>query len=140
MALGVADPRMNRWFLFVVRLVVATTWFYQGLWLKVVLADPQQLAVVRSVGGPFTPLFFLRLIGIGETLIGVAVLAALWPRSIAAVQVALVVAMNTLGILFGGGAIERPIGLIVRNLPFLVCVMLLGIYRPDVASTRIIRA
>ena len=126
MDLGVADTRMNRWFLFVVRLVVATTWFYQGLWLKVVLADPQQLAIVRSAGGPLTPLFFLRLIGIGETLIGVAVLAAIWPRSIAAVQVALVVAMNTGGILFGGGAIDRPIGLIVQNLPFLVCVILLG--------------
>src|SRR5438552_1897792 len=111
---------MSPWFLLAVRIAVAATWLYQGLWLKVIAADPQHLAVVTSVGGPLPPLLFLRVIGIGETLLGVAVLSGVWHRFLAVFQIALLLAMNTLGILFGRGAIEHPVGLFVQNLPFLL--------------------
>jgi uncharacterized membrane protein YphA (DoxX/SURF4 family) len=136
MGLGFADTRMNPWFLLAVRIVVAGTWFYQGLWLKVIATDPHHLAVVQSVGGPIPPLLFLNVIGIGETLLGLAVLAGVWHRFIAGFQVALLSAMNTLGILFGGSAIEQPVGLIIQNLPFLICVILLGTYGPGALSLR----
>ncbi len=125
---------MNGWFLLAIRIVIAATWIYQGLWLKVVLVDPHHLAVVQAVGGPLPPLHFLKLIGIGETLLGLAVLTGITHRFIAAIQVALLLAMNALGILFGGGAIERPVGLLIQNLPFLICVILIGLYGPGALS------
>lgn len=127
---------MNPGFVLAVRMVVAATWLYQGLWLKVIALDPHHLAIVESVGGPVPPLLFLRAIGLGETLLGLAVLSGVWHRFIAAFQIVLLAVMNTLGILFGGGNIERPLGLVMQNLPFICCIMLVGIYGPGAAAWR----
>lgn len=127
---------MSPWFVLVVRVAIAATWLYQGLWLKVIAADPHHLAIVESIGGPMTPLAFLRLIGAGETLLALGVLSGVWHRFLAVFQIALLVAMNALGILFGGGAIERPLRLVVQNLPFILCVALLGLHGPGALALR----
>jgi len=125
---------VNPRFVLAVRIVVAATWLYQGLWLKVIALDPHHLAIVESVGGPVPSLLLLRGIGVGETLLALSVLSGVWHRFIAAFQIVLLAAMNTLGILFGGGNIERPLGLVIQNLPFVCCVMLVGIYGPGAAA------
>lgn len=118
-------------FLMVVRCVVALVWLYEGLWLKVVAHDPHQLAIVKSFAfGPLTPVMLMTLIGCGETLLGLAVLSGLFARFMAWFQGLLLIAMNLTGILFGGGQIAQPVGLLIHNLPLLVCIALLGVCGP----------
>jgi len=38
--------------------------------------------------------------------------------------------MNSIGIIMGRNSIENPAGLIINNLPFLLCVIIIGIYGP----------
>ena len=118
-------------FLAVTRCVVALVWLYEGLWLKIIAHDPHQLAIVKSFAfGSFTPFLLMTLIGGGETLLGLAVLSGLYWRFIAWFQGVLLVVMNITGILFGGGQIAQPIGLLIHNLPLLLCIALLSIYGP----------
>lgn len=110
-----------RWLL---RGVLALTWLYQGLWLKLIVRDPQHLQVVESVGpvAGLAPADFLTLIGAGETLLALGILSGLLHNFVALFQIALLVSMNSIGILSGG--VEKPLGLVVGNLPLLVCMLL----------------
>jgi hypothetical protein len=48
------------------------------------------------------------------------------------------VAMQTMGIIFAGGAaIDPPLGLVVHNLPFLTCISLIGTLGPGPYSVRL---
>jgi uncharacterized membrane protein YphA (DoxX/SURF4 family) len=109
---------------------VALTWLYEGLWMKLVARDPHELAIVAAVGGPggLSSEQFLRLIGIGEALLGLGVLSGLWTRPLASLQILLLLAMNLIGSVWGGGNIARPVGLVIKNLPFLMCIYLVGRY------------
>lgn len=102
------------------RLVVALTWLYQGLWLKLVVVDPHHLEVVRGAG---LPGWFLTVIGAGETLLGIGVLSGLFNRFVSWFQLALLLAMNSIGILTGG--VDDPVGLILGNLPLVGCILVL---------------
>jgi uncharacterized membrane protein YphA (DoxX/SURF4 family) len=114
-----------------IRLAVAAVWIYEGLWLKVLRPSPHELAVVQSVAiGPLSLARFLLLLGAGETLLGLGVLSGLYCRPMAWFQGALLVLMNALGIAFGGGAIADPLGLVIHNLPFLLCIIVLGVHGP----------
>ena len=82
---------------------------------------------MRSVAiGPLPPERLLFGIGCGEVLLGVAVLTGFAPRLLAGVQAAILVLMNGIGILFGGNSIPDPVGLVIHNLPFLMCILILG--------------
>jgi uncharacterized membrane protein YphA (DoxX/SURF4 family) len=114
-----------------IRLAVAAVWIYEGLWLKVVRPSPHELAVVASVAvGPLSPSRLLFLIGWGEALLGVGVLSGLYSRFLAWFQGVLLVLMNGAGIAFAGGTIADPLGLVIHNLPFLLCMVILGVYGP----------
>ena len=117
------------------RVIVALVWLYQGLWLKVIAVDPHHLEIVTQVGFS-SPLLALRLIGAGETLLALGVLSGLLHRWIALFQIVLIVAMNVSGILFGGGEIAHPAGLIIGNLPLLFCIALVGLYGPGSYAIR----
>lgn len=123
-------------FVFVVRLAIALVWLYEGLWLKLIERAPHELAVVEGVGGlmSLTPLQFLQLIGAGETLLALGVLSGLFWRPLAWFQLALLVAMNAIGILKGGNAISDPAGLLIRNLPFVLCIVIVGLYGPGAVA------
>jgi len=98
---------------------------------------PHELAIVQSVAlGPLTPLLFMRLIGIGETLLGLGVLSGLYSRPLAWFQGVLLVLMNGIGIAFSGGAIADPVGLVLRNLPLLLCIAALGVHGPGTLAPR----
>jgi uncharacterized membrane protein YphA (DoxX/SURF4 family) len=122
---------IDRAFILTARFIVAFTWFYQGLWLKVIARDPHHLGIVRHVGLP-QPELALLVIGFGEMLLGFAVLSGIYPRTIAAFQIVLILAMNLTAI--SGGAISEPAGLLVGNAPLLLCIALAG-WRGS-ASTR----
>jgi hypothetical protein len=38
--------------------------------------------------------------------------------------------MNLIGSIWGGGNIASPVGLAIKNLPFLMCIYLVGRYGP----------
>jgi uncharacterized membrane protein YphA (DoxX/SURF4 family) len=116
----------------VIRCIVALVWLYEGLWMKLAVRDPHELAIVAAVGGPggLTPSNFLTLIGVGETLLALGVLSGLLARPLAALQIFLLIAMNGIGIVWGGGNIAHPVGLLIKNLPFLTCIYLVGRFGP----------
>lgn len=119
------------------RLSVAAVWIYEGLWLKILHPSPHELAVMRSVTvGALPPSRLLFLIGCGEILLGLGVLSGLYPRFLAWFQGIILVLMNGIGILFAGQAIGDPIGLVIHNLPFLLCIAVLGAYSPSPRTRR----
>lgn len=132
---GVHEGTVSAKLLVVIRCAVSLTWIYEGLWSKIVLRAPHELKVVESVAasGPMSPVALMTLIGCGETLLGLAVLGGFRPRFLAWVQMGLLLAMNGTGVVFGKGSIDDPLGLLVKNLPFALCIVMLGLY--DVQST-----
>ena len=137
-------PRpLSPYFLLAVRCVVGSLWLYEGLWMKLWLRDPHQLAIVGSFAlapplglPPFSPQLFMSLIGSGETLLALGFFSGLWPRFVAGFAGALLLVMNLCGIVFGGGNIAQPIDLLIHNLPFLLCIALLGIYGAGAGALR----
>ena len=126
---------VSPYFLLFVRLTIALTWIYQGLWLKVIVRDPHHLEIVRSVGFPDATAAMLA-IGACETLLAAGVLSGLFHRAISTFQIVILLAMNLTGILFGGGNISHPFGLLIGNLPLLICIALIGLYGPGALSLR----
>lgn len=108
--------------LLILRVLLASIWLYNGLYLKLILVDPEHLAVVQAVGnvGPITPAQFLFLIGVGETVLGLVVLSGFRYKNACQVQAALIIAMNAIGIVSGG--VTEPAALIFTNLPLLFCL------------------
>lgn len=108
--------------LLLVRLTLAAVWLYNGLYLKLWLVDPEHLQVVQALGdlGPLSPAGFLALIGAGETLLGLGILSGWQYRFTSLFQFSLIVLMNAIGILSGG--VDKPLALIITNLPLLVLI------------------
>jgi uncharacterized membrane protein YphA (DoxX/SURF4 family) len=100
--------------------------------MKLVARDPHELAIVAAVGGPggLSAEGFLKLIGAGETLLGFGVLSGLGARPLAVFQILLLLAMNLIGSAWGGGNVASPVGLLIKNLPFLMCIYLVGQFGP----------
>ena len=107
-----------------VRLSIATVWFYQGLWCKVLGGLPREEAVISSV--PFLAgkevRFALITLGLIECGLAVWVLSGKWMRQAASVQTALLAAMNGGGLIWAWHLIPDPVGMIVQNFAFLVLV------------------
>lgn len=122
MAFVAPDTRLSQRFLLAVRLVLALTWLYQGLWLKLILVDPHHLSIVEGIF-PGHGKLFLTVIGSGETLLGLGIASGLLYRFVTAFQAGLLITMNTIGILSGG--VPAPAGLIVANLPLLMLMLIL---------------
>lgn len=128
--------------IFTLRLIVALIWLHEGLWLKLITRAPHEVAVVEAVGkiGPFAPLQLLLLIGAGETLLAMGVLSGLFWRAVAWFQIVLLVTMNAIGIVSSGGtAIPDPLGLVIKNLPLLMCIALIGLYGPGAWALKLRR-
>jgi uncharacterized membrane protein YphA (DoxX/SURF4 family) len=125
-------------FLLAVRVIIALVWLYEGLWLKVILQDAHELSIVQQFAGePESGRLFMLGIGLGETLLALGVLSGLFYGAIAWFQIALLIAMNGLGIIFGGGQIKNPAGLIIHNLPLVACILLIGWYGPGACALKL---
>ncbi len=77
-----------------------------------------------------SPATLLFLIGCGELLLGLGVLSGIYPRFLAWFQGVILVLMNALGIAFAGKAIADPAGLVIHNVPLLLCILVLGVHTP----------
>ena len=121
---------MNRRLLLLMRLATGLIWLYQGLYLKLIVVDPHHLAVVQTVGpvAGMSPRTFLTAIGAGETALGLAVLSGKLWRFVTVFQIVLLVAMNGIGIASGG--VGDGLGLVMGNLPLLLCMLALRLHGP----------
>jgi len=132
---------MNPKFVFAIRCVLALIWFYNGLWLKILHVDPHHLEIVQSVFqvSMNQAADFLNIIGGLETLLGIGILSGLFHRFVNYFQVFILLAMNSVGIVSGEGSISDPAGLLIMNLPTIVCGIIVAIYGPGAFSLRLPR-
>jgi hypothetical protein len=107
-----------------VRGAVAGVWLYEGLWCKLLGGDPNQRKVVEAVPtwGPKYGASFLKVLGAVEVGIGLWALSGMMPVLCALAQTALLIALNTNGILWSRHLIHDPAGMVVKNVAFLVLV------------------
>ena len=110
--------------LWVVHFAVAAVWFYEGLWCKLLNGEPNQVKVIEAVPGYGRTLGnqLLKLLGIVEIAIGTWVLLNFWPVLCAVVQTALLVGLNSCGLIWARDLIHDPAGMVVKNFAFLVLV------------------
>jgi uncharacterized membrane protein YphA (DoxX/SURF4 family) len=103
---------------------VAAVWLYEGLWCKLLNGDPNQVRVVEAVPrfGPKIGKLFLMTLAVVEVVIGLWALSGYEPLWSAIVQTALLVTLNTNGLIFARHLIHDPPGMVVKNFAFLVLV------------------
>lgn len=103
---------------------VALVWIYEGLYCKLFRGDPRQFEIVRQVpkyGERFgTP--FLITLGIVELLIGIWVLTYQQQVLCAILQTALLCILNLNGILWSKNLIHDPMGMVIKNIAFIILV------------------
>ena len=120
-----------------IRLSIAMVWFYQGLWCKVLGGVPHQEAVISAV--PFLGAGEIRIalvaLGLVECGLALWVLSERKMRLAAIVQTALLVAMNSGGLIWAWHLIPDPVGMIVQNFAFLVLVWIASEDRRYAAHT-----
>jgi uncharacterized membrane protein YphA (DoxX/SURF4 family) len=124
------DRAMNQKMVFAIRVVLALIWLYNGLWLKVIALDPHHLEILRSVGHGNDPVLLSRLIGTCETLLGCGILSGLFYRFVSYFQIGIILLMNVIGSVFASGSIPHPVGLIISNLPTIMCALIVATYGP----------
>lgn len=118
-------------FLFAVRLIVALVWLREGLWQKIIARDAHEFSIVQQfAASPERAQQFMLGIGAAETLLALAILSGLFCRPLAWFQIFILLLMNAVGILFGGGTIADPVGLLIHNLPLIACMALLSLRGP----------
>jgi uncharacterized membrane protein YphA (DoxX/SURF4 family) len=105
-----------------IRSAVAAVWLYEGVWCKLLGGDPNQQRVVAAVPkwGPRLGLPFLYALGVVEALLGAWVLTGAAPVTCAVVQTALLITLNTNGLVWSRTLIHDPAGMVVKNAAFLV--------------------
>lgn len=125
-------------FLFLIRCVLALIWLYNGLWLKILDVDPHHLEIVQSVFSVSInqAANFLNLIGALETLLGIGIISGLFHRFVNYFQVFILLAMNTIGIVSGEGSISNPAGLLIMNLPTILCAIIIARLGPGAWALR----
>ena len=111
-----------------IRASVAAVWLYEGLWCKILGRVQSQVEVVTAVprlGQRFGPPF-LKALGVVEVALAVWVMAGMAPGLCAIVQTALLIVLNTNGLLWARRIIHEPAGMVVKNIAFLVLVWVCG--------------
>ncbi|CAN5703887.1 hypothetical protein BH10CYA1_BH10CYA1_05720 [soil metagenome] len=131
------DTAINPKMVFAIRVVLASIWLYNGLWLKVIALDPHHLDILRSVGHGTDPVLLSRLIGSCETLLGCGIFSGLFYRFVSYFQIGIILLMNVIGSVFGGGTIPHPFGLIISNLPTILCALIVAQYGPGAWALKI---
>lgn len=127
-----SNPYVHPRFLLAVRLVLGLIWLHEGLWRKILDVSLLELKVVQSLPyfGGESARATINFIGGCETLLAVGVFSGILYRFVSWFQVGLLITMNSMGILFGGGAIEDPVDLLLKNTPIVLCAMMIALYGP----------
>jgi uncharacterized membrane protein YphA (DoxX/SURF4 family) len=114
--------------LIIIRACVAAVWLYEGLWCKILGRMPSQVQVVMAVPrlGPRFGSPFLKALGIVEVAIAVWVMLGIAPAVCAIVQAALLIMLNANGLLWARHIIHDPVGMVLKNIAFLVLAWVCG--------------
>ena len=116
-------PRFAQWCL---RGAIALVWLYQGLWHKIIDPDGHHRKLLSAaLGTPWSRPACLAL-GILETAIALAVFADRWPKRLGWLQIGLLAAMNTGGLLAARSQIPDPVGMLTINAAFACAIWLNG--------------
>jgi|SRR5580658_8317287 uncharacterized membrane protein YphA (DoxX/SURF4 family) len=107
-----------------IRLSIALVWLYEGLWCKVLGGVPHHEAVIEAVPFIGSAAGHITLIALGllECGIGLWVLYGRWMRQAAIVQTALLIAMNTGGLIWAWHVIPDPGGMVLQNFAFVLLI------------------
>lgn len=107
-----------------IRSAVAAVWLYEGLWCKLLGRETRQIQIVEAVPrlGPRVGAAFLNLLGAAEVGLAVWAWSGALPVPCAVVQTALLIALNTSGLIWARGLIHDPGGMVVKNFAFLMLV------------------
>lgn len=108
--------------LILVRFCVASIWLYEGLWCKVLGKAPRQEGIVKAVPLFESGMAAQVLVGLGyvEIALGAWFLSGWTPGWAAIAQTALLVPMNTVGLLYAREQIHDPAGMVLKNAGLLV--------------------
>jgi DoxX-like family len=114
--------------LLILRSAVAAVWLYEGLWCKLLGRAPHEAQVVASVPwiSPALGGAFLKALGAVEVALAAWVLAGIHPGACAIAEIALLVALNVNGLVWARHIIHDPVGMILKNIAFLVLVWVCG--------------
>jgi uncharacterized membrane protein YphA (DoxX/SURF4 family) len=102
----------------VARVAIAGVWVYEGLWCKLLGGCPSHAAIVSALSRPFgnvAPLL-LTVIGTVEVVLAVWVVSGWRSRLAAIAQTALLIVMNTGGLLWGRSSIADPATVVLNNI------------------------
>jgi DoxX-like family len=110
--------------LWLIHVAVAAVWFYEGVWCKLLNRQARQVRVVEAMPlyGARNATKLLRLVGAVEMAIAVWILTGIAPILCALAQTALLVMLNSCGLLWARRLIDDPAGMVVKNFAFLVLV------------------
>lgn len=114
--------------LIIIRASIAAVWLYEGLWCKILGRAPLQVDVVTAVPtlGPLIGAKFLKVLGVVEVALALWVMTGLAPGACAVAQTVLLVGLNANGLIWARHIIHEPVGMIVKNIAFLVLVWMWG--------------
>jgi uncharacterized membrane protein YphA (DoxX/SURF4 family)/demethoxyubiquinone hydroxylase (CLK1/Coq7/Cat5 family) len=110
------------------RIGLGVMWLYEGLVPKWLWPSPAEVEIVARTGLiPFHIPLFLRLLGLVEATVGLTVLAGLWTRGMAVLQVGLLGAFTAIVGWTSLAYLADPLGTLSRNLALVGSV--LALYR-----------
>ena len=112
----------------ILRLGLGFVWIYEGIVPKWLFLSPAEVGIVARTGlVPFHVLIFLKLLGLAEAALGVTILAGLWVRGLAVLQVGLLSAFTAIVGWTSPHYLVDPLGSLSKNLGLLGGV--LALYR-----------
>ncbi len=104
----------------ILRLGLGLMWAYEGLLPAWVLPGPAEIEIVARTGlVPFHIPTFLRLLGTAEAALGLTILAGLWVRGLAVLQVGLLTAFTAIIGWTSPAYLVDPLGGLSKNLGLL---------------------
>jgi len=112
----------------ILRLGLGFVWIYEGIVPKWIFPSPAEVEIVARAGlVPFHIPIFLKLLGAAETALGITILAGLWVRGLAVLQVGLLSAFTAIVGWTSPHYLVDPLGSLSKNLGLLGSV--LALYR-----------
>lgn len=107
---------LRRSLLLLARYGLGAVWIFHGLFSKVLLGIPRHQRIVGRILGDDLAAPATLAIGAGEILLGLWILSGKLRQGSAAAQTILLVAMNTLELLYAWDLLLSPVAMVFANL------------------------
>ncbi len=118
------------------RFGTAAVWIVFGLVFKVLNVVPRHERIVAAVLGETLAGPVTIAVGVGETMLGLWILSARWPRACAAVQTVAIACMNVLELTYAKEHLLAPLPMVLANAVFLSAGWYLALRTGEVRETR----